>query len=60
MSGVALEVRADLAQAHQVVGGEVAVLCERRVLDRSRVPLGEDEAVRSGQRGLEASWRSTR
>ena len=46
--GVALEMRADLAQPHQVVGGEVAVLGERRVLDRGRVALGEDEAVALG------------
>ena len=43
--GVALQVRADLAQAHQVLAREVAVLGERRVLDRGGVALGEHEAV---------------
>jgi hypothetical protein len=45
---MALQVRADLAQPHQVVGGEVAVLGERRIQDRRGVALGEDEAVALG------------
>ena len=43
--GVALELGADLAQPHQVLEREVAVLGEGGVLDRRRVALAEDEAV---------------
>src|SRR6059058_2936762 len=39
--GMALERGADLPEPHQVPEREVAVLCERRVLDRSGVPLAE-------------------
>ena len=42
---MALQMGADLAKPHQVVGREVAVLGERGVLDRRGVALGEDEAV---------------
>ena len=45
---VALEVRADLAQAHQVLEREVAVVGERGVLDRRGVALAEHEAVALG------------
>ena len=45
---VALEMRVQLAQAHQVLVREVAVPGQRRVLDRRRVPLGEHEAVAAG------------
>ncbi len=50
--GVALELGADLAQAHQVLEREVAVVGERRVLDRRRVALAEDEAVALGPVGV--------
>jgi hypothetical protein len=42
---MALQVGADLAEAHQVVSGEIAVLGKGRVLDRRGVALGEHEAV---------------
>ena len=42
---VALELGADLAQAHQVLEREVGVAGERRVEDRRGVALGEHEAV---------------
>ena len=57
---VALEVRVELAQAHQVLVREVAVARERRVLDRRRVPLGQHEAVAAGPPRAAGSWRSTR
>ena len=43
--GVALERRADLAEALEVLVREVAVVGKRRVLDRRRMALAEDEAV---------------
>ncbi len=43
--GVSLELGADLAQPHQVLEREVAVLSQRRVLDRSGVALAEHEAI---------------
>jgi hypothetical protein len=51
---VALKVRSDLAQPHQVVSREVAVLGESCVLDRGRVALGEHEAV--ALRPLRVRW----
>ena len=45
---MALQLGADLAQAHQVLEREVAVVGERRVLDRRGVALAEDEAVALG------------
>ncbi len=42
---VALELGADLAEPHEVLEREVGVLRERRVLDRRRMALAEDEAV---------------
>ena len=50
--GVPLERAAQLAQSHDLVVREVAGLGERRIEDRRRVPLGEDEAVAVGPVGV--------
>ena len=58
---VTLKLGADLAEPHQILEREVAVLGERRVLNRGRVALAEDEAVALGPaRGRSGSWRRTR